>query len=229
MPQAVHHFRQILVWPLQVMPIRERAQIQEPWDVLLRTQDEHAWREMHDEFGCSPAEFKERHYSEFVTFLPYVRNFLYGSGTAPGQRGDGIAASRVPPQRRREGPADASGARPTRRCSRSRTSTSISSTTSTSCCWWSKSSPTTCRSRERRTSCTASGAPTRRSGPKAAAATAWKKSSGSAPTARCWRCPITKSGRSTCPSSPLIAHPISPRTGGTCSPRWCRTIRSARA
>ena len=80
MPQAVRHFRQILVWPLQVMPIREGAQIQEPWDVLLRTQDEHAWREFHDEFGCDPADFKERHYSEFVTFLPYVRHFLYGSG-----------------------------------------------------------------------------------------------------------------------------------------------------
>ena len=78
---TVAHFRQILVWPLQVMPIRAAAQIQEPWDVLRATGSEHAWRELHDEFGCDPAEFKERHYSEFVTFLPYVRNFLYGSGT----------------------------------------------------------------------------------------------------------------------------------------------------
>jgi hypothetical protein len=83
MPQNVHHFRQILIWPLQVMPIHEGAQIQEPWDVLLRTQDEHAWRELHDEFGCAPEDFKERHYSEFVTFLPYVRNFLYGEGSRP--------------------------------------------------------------------------------------------------------------------------------------------------
>ena len=34
MPQPVRHFRQILIWPLQVMPIREGAQIQEPWDIL---------------------------------------------------------------------------------------------------------------------------------------------------------------------------------------------------
>ena len=85
MPQPVRHFRQILIWPLQVMPIREGAQIQEPWDLLLRTEGEHAWRELQDEFGCDASEFKERHYSEFVTFLPYVRDFLYGEGAAPGR------------------------------------------------------------------------------------------------------------------------------------------------
>jgi len=93
MPHPVRHFRQILLWPLQVMPIREGAQIQEPWDILLRTQQEHAWRELHDEFGCDPADFQERHYSEFVTFLPYVRNFLYGEGAALGR---GAAATDSP-------------------------------------------------------------------------------------------------------------------------------------
>ena len=85
MPQPVRHFRQILIWPLQVMPIREGAQIQEPWDLLLRTEGEHAWRELQDEFGCDASEFKERHYSEFVTFLPYVRKFLYGEGKGRGK------------------------------------------------------------------------------------------------------------------------------------------------
>jgi hypothetical protein len=84
MPQPVRHFRQILIWPLQVMPIREGAQIQEPWDILLRSQDEHPWRELQDEFGCAPEDFQERHYSEFVTFLPYVRRFLYGEGQSRG-------------------------------------------------------------------------------------------------------------------------------------------------
>lgn len=93
MPQSVHHFRQILLWPVQVMPVREGAQIQEPWDVLLRTQADHAWRELRDEFGCDPDDFQERHYSEFVTFLPYVRNFLYGEGAAPGR---GAAATESP-------------------------------------------------------------------------------------------------------------------------------------
>jgi hypothetical protein len=78
MSALVRHFRQILLWPLQVMPIREGVQIQEPWDVLERMKDEHSWRELRDEFGCAPEDFAERHYSEFVTFLPYVRRFLYG-------------------------------------------------------------------------------------------------------------------------------------------------------
>ena len=30
----VRHFRQILLWPLQLMPIQENAQIQKHWEVL---------------------------------------------------------------------------------------------------------------------------------------------------------------------------------------------------
>ena len=82
MPQPVRHFRQILIWPLQVMPIREGSQIQEPWDILQNSQGEHSWRVLEDEFGCEPEDFQERHYSEFVTFLPYVRRFLYGEGAS---------------------------------------------------------------------------------------------------------------------------------------------------
>jgi hypothetical protein len=33
-----------------------------------------------DEFTGDPRQFQERHYSEFVTFLPYVQRFLYGEG-----------------------------------------------------------------------------------------------------------------------------------------------------
>ena len=47
---------------------------------------EHPWRELRDEFGCEPEDFQERHYSEFVTFLPYVRRFLYGEGNGRGAR-----------------------------------------------------------------------------------------------------------------------------------------------
>jgi hypothetical protein len=75
MSQPVRHFRQILIWPLQVMPIREGAQIQEPWDILRNSQDEHSWRVLEDEFGCDPEDFQERHYSEFV-HVPAVRPAL---------------------------------------------------------------------------------------------------------------------------------------------------------
>ena len=83
MSLLVRHFRQILIWPLQLMPIREGEQIQEPWELLERTTD-HPWREVLDEFECAPEAFQPRHYSEFVTFLPYVRRFLYGEGRGRG-------------------------------------------------------------------------------------------------------------------------------------------------
>src|SRR5262249_27678062 len=94
-PQLVRHFRQILIWPLQVMPIREESQIQEPWDILQASQNEHPWRAVRDKFGGKPDDLHERDYSEFVTFLPYVRRFLYGEGSTRG----GIAKGAESPLR----------------------------------------------------------------------------------------------------------------------------------
>jgi hypothetical protein len=77
--KLVRHFRQILLWPLQLMPIREGAQIQKHWELLEREGAGNPWGELRDEFSCDPKDFKQRHYSEFVTFLPYVRRLLYGN------------------------------------------------------------------------------------------------------------------------------------------------------
>ena len=55
----VRQFRQILLWPLQLMPIREGEQIQEHWEVLQRGGAESAWRELTDEFTGDPAPFQE--------------------------------------------------------------------------------------------------------------------------------------------------------------------------
>ena len=74
----VRHFRQILVWPLQLMPIRPEAQVQEHWELLDRADAGNPWREVLDEFTPAGQQFQVRHYSEFVTFLPYVQRFLYG-------------------------------------------------------------------------------------------------------------------------------------------------------
>ena len=82
--KRVRHFRQILLWPLQLVPIHEGAQIQEHWSLLEREGADNPWGEVRDEFRCAPGEFKERHYSEFVTFLPYVRRFLYGEADSRG-------------------------------------------------------------------------------------------------------------------------------------------------
>src|SRR5215470_8996111 len=82
--KRVRHFRQIIIWPLQLLPIRKGAQIQEPWQLLEQSGGSHPWSEVRDEFGCDPGEFQQRHYSEFVTFLPYVRSFLYGEAKGDG-------------------------------------------------------------------------------------------------------------------------------------------------
>ena len=75
----IRHFRQIVVWPLQLMPLRPGEQVQRHWKALEGIKEANPWRELDDEFCKDPADFHERHYREFVTFLPYVQRFLYGS------------------------------------------------------------------------------------------------------------------------------------------------------
>jgi len=78
--KRVRHFRQILVWPLQLAPLTEDVQLRTHWSALRMLRENNPWSEVADEFEVNPAQFQERHYSEFVTFLPYVRRFLYGEG-----------------------------------------------------------------------------------------------------------------------------------------------------
>lgn len=77
--KVVRHFRQILLWPNQLMPLAEGAQIQNHAELLAEPGPQNPWREVLDEFG-DPAEFQERHYNEFVAFLPHVQRFVYGEG-----------------------------------------------------------------------------------------------------------------------------------------------------
>jgi CorA-like Mg2+ transporter protein len=81
----VRHFRQILLWPLQLMPVKDGEQIQRHWEYLEGARDS-PWTEVADEFTGDPSEFKERHYAEFVTFLPHVQRFLYGEAVGAGRR-----------------------------------------------------------------------------------------------------------------------------------------------
>ncbi|MBX5463623.1 MAG: hypothetical protein IRZ28_21360 [Steroidobacteraceae bacterium] len=74
----VRHFRQIVVWPLQLMPLRPGQQVQRHWEALEAIKSDNHWKEVVDEFS-DPTDYHERHYKEFVTFLPYVQRFLYGS------------------------------------------------------------------------------------------------------------------------------------------------------
>jgi hypothetical protein len=73
----VRHLRQILLWPLRLItPLGGRR----PWEVLDALGEASPWRVALDEYTGTPECFQERHYHEFVTFLPYVQQFLYGEG-----------------------------------------------------------------------------------------------------------------------------------------------------
>ncbi len=72
----VRHYRQVLLWPLALMP-DERPGHARPWEKLGA---DPRWHEIEDELAGGASQLTERHYSEFVTFLPYVQRFLYGEG-----------------------------------------------------------------------------------------------------------------------------------------------------
>lgn len=105
----VRHFREVLFWPVQLMPIGNGDGAQPQWERLLQD-GEGNWRQLEDRFRPESQEFAERHYKEFVTFLPYVQRFLYGeshssvtheAGDRPGDsairifRRRGVAALRL--------------------------------------------------------------------------------------------------------------------------------------
>ena len=76
----IDHFRQILLWPVHLMPLGDGEAIQDYGTHVANGGPDNQWREVADEFTGDPAEFQERHYNEFVTFLPAVQRFLYGQG-----------------------------------------------------------------------------------------------------------------------------------------------------
>jgi hypothetical protein len=80
---TVRHLRQVLLWPLCLLPPQRAADTggrEPPWQVLRDLGEASPWREVVDEYTGGSEGFHERHYNEFVTFLPYVQRFLYGEG-----------------------------------------------------------------------------------------------------------------------------------------------------
>ena len=76
-PNLVKHFRQILLLPLQLNPLHGSGR-RNHWELLQAGGEESPWQPVEDEFTADPNEFSERHYFEFVSFLPFVQRFLYG-------------------------------------------------------------------------------------------------------------------------------------------------------
>lgn len=77
---TVPHFREILLWPVQLMASGEPGETRNHAALIAGLGNGNPWTEVVDEFTGNPDEFQERHYNEFVTFLPPVQRFLYGSG-----------------------------------------------------------------------------------------------------------------------------------------------------
>jgi hypothetical protein len=80
---TVQQMHQVLLWPLRVLHAGSHAEPGTrvpPWQQLRDMGAASPWREVVDEYTGDSGAFHERHYSEFVTFLPYVQRFLYGEG-----------------------------------------------------------------------------------------------------------------------------------------------------
>lgn len=80
----VRHFRDILVWPVHIRPGFSGGEINR-LDTLIT--GDGRWALLDDEFTADPADFQERHYKEFVAFLPYVQRFLYGDSRSGANSG----------------------------------------------------------------------------------------------------------------------------------------------
>ncbi len=76
----VQLFHASLVWPLQLTPLTRDISEGRHWEMFEALTKDSAWRLIDDEFTEDPTQFEERHYREFVSFLPYVQRFLYGEG-----------------------------------------------------------------------------------------------------------------------------------------------------
>ena len=72
-------FHASLLWPLQLEPLAAEEVEGRHWEVLEALKDK-PWQRIDDEFTADPGMFQERHYREFVSFLPYAQRFLYGEG-----------------------------------------------------------------------------------------------------------------------------------------------------
>lgn len=97
--RLVREFRQILLWPLELMQRGEDAHGQDGSDRIGPPVEllGPCWSELVDEFPSDPSQFQERHYREFVSFLPHVQRLLYGGRAAKqaGRPEHGGAAIRV--------------------------------------------------------------------------------------------------------------------------------------
>ncbi len=82
--QVVRHFRETLIWPLYLVRGAGTDPDEPFWRLLEKSPGEAGWHRVADEFVSGARKFQERHYKEFVVFLPHIQRFLYGEGRGLG-------------------------------------------------------------------------------------------------------------------------------------------------
>ena len=92
-PAQVREFRQILVWPLQLLPAGNAYGGRVPRADLHQRLCAGGWQAATSAFAGAPTGFRERHYKEFVSFLPHAQRFLYGESRSPGEAGEPAEAA----------------------------------------------------------------------------------------------------------------------------------------
>jgi hypothetical protein len=78
---TARQFRHIVLWPIQILAAR-KSKRHETAEAMFERLAGSQWSLVDDEFGIQGA-FQERHYREFVSFLPHVQRFLYGDAPGP--------------------------------------------------------------------------------------------------------------------------------------------------
>ena len=79
--RIVNHFREFVLWPLHVAPLRAGKGAEDCGVLFECAIGEGPWRRL--DIFAADSEFHERHYREFISFLPPAQRFLYGEAPAP--------------------------------------------------------------------------------------------------------------------------------------------------
>ena len=79
--RIVNHFREFVLWPLHVVPLRAGKGAEDCGVLFECAIGKGPWRRL--DIFAADSEFHERHYREFISFLPTAQRFLYGDAPAP--------------------------------------------------------------------------------------------------------------------------------------------------
>ena len=82
---AVHHFREIILWPLQIVTSATGNAARDCGSLFEGEAAGTPWRRFYA-FGGPDVELQERQYREFISFLPHAQRFLYGEHLHRGRR-----------------------------------------------------------------------------------------------------------------------------------------------